>query len=125
MPPSMPKPPPVPSSLNAYGGDPEDDAPTRVYSGSEGSQPPPPMKTMPRNERPMQPTAPAINTARTASNKAVLFPKASGGVNKTYVAAGALAVLLAAALFFLMGSRTGALTVTVSVTPPTAIWKST
>ncbi|HVU01430.1 MAG TPA: carboxypeptidase regulatory-like domain-containing protein [Polyangiaceae bacterium] len=111
--PPLPKPPPVPSSLNAYGGDPEDDAPTRVYSGDAGSQPPPPMKTMPRNERPMQPTAPAIHAARTQPNKAALFPK-RGGLNQTYVAAGALAVLVAAALYFFVGARTGALTITVS-----------
>ncbi len=99
----MPRAAPVPSGLNAYGGDPEDDAPTRLYSPGSGSAPPPPVvpnRTMPRNDRPLPP-APAVPEFGRPSKKRLYIAGAIGGA---LLAAGAL----------LLGNRTGALTVTVS-----------
>ena len=107
---SLPRPPAVPSALNAlnaYSGDAEDDAPTRLYS--PGSAPPPPMKTMPRNERPML-AAPAPSPPV----QAALFPGSKGNRNTLYVAVGAVVVLVAAAAVYFLGARTGGLTITVS-----------
>jgi len=112
----LPAAPPVPSGLNSYGGDPEDDAPTRVYSGDSGpaSQPPPPMKTIPRNERPMPaPVRTPMAAPARAPSPSALFPSA-GGINRTYVGIAAAVVVVAAALFFLLGNRGGGLTITVS-----------
>ena len=96
-------PPPAASALNAYGGDAEDDAPTRLYS--HGSTPPPaPSRTLPRNERPLPP-APSVpefaGYGRAEPRK------------KLYIVGGVLGALVAAAAL-LLGNRTGALTVTVS-----------
>ncbi|HEX7670893.1 MAG TPA: carboxypeptidase regulatory-like domain-containing protein, partial [Polyangiaceae bacterium] len=106
---SVPRAPAVPSALNAYSGDTEDDAPTRLYASGSGSAPPPPTKTMPRNERPLLAAQPA------PAQKAALFPaSAPGNKNTLYMGVGAAVVLLAAAAFYFLGARTGGLTITVS-----------
>ena len=112
-PPSLPRPASVPSALNAYGGDPEDDAPTRLYS--HGSTPPPPQaappppaapptRTLPRNDRPAAPgpaAIPEFSAGPTASKQ------------RLYIVGAAVGAAIAAAALFL-GHRTGALTITVT-----------
>jgi serine/threonine-protein kinase len=91
----------VPSgALAAYGGDAEDDLPTRLYS-SGSAPPPPPQATVPRNERP----APYSGPTRPLS--------APREKPKTLLYAIVGVVIVAAAWFFI-GGRTGAITVTVS-----------
>jgi serine/threonine-protein kinase len=111
-PPSLPQPPAIPSgNLNAYGGDAEDDAPTRLYApGPGGSAPPPPItgpqRTLPRNDRPAPPgPAPAPVIAE--------FAARARSKKNLYVIGGVAGALVAAAVLFLT-HRTGALTITVT-----------
>jgi hypothetical protein len=105
----------VPSgNLNAYGGDPEDDAPTRLYAPS--SAPPPPMKTMPRNERPMQPTVPALGAATmgAAATPRNPFAKPKGESKlMLYIGAAGAALVVLLGVYFLGGSASS-LVITVS-----------
>jgi serine/threonine-protein kinase len=93
--------------LLAYSGDPEDDAPTRLYAPTSPSSPPPggTMTTRPRNDRPApqwsQPVPPANPFAKPARPY------------RLYLIGGAAGILIAAiALYF--GTRSGTLLVSVS-----------
>ncbi|HEX4334817.1 MAG TPA: PEGA domain-containing protein [Polyangiaceae bacterium] len=90
--------------LAAYSGDPEDDAPTRLYAPS--SQPPLGITaTRPRNDKPqLTNRAPALR----ASQGSRFWPP-----NKLYVVGGALGVLVASLILY-FSMRTGTLLVTVS-----------
>lgn len=104
----LPRPPAVPSgSLATYGGDAEDDLPTRLYS--PGSQPPPAPQpvvaqpTVPRNERPAPYSGPT---------QKISYPKPNRPRLPIY--AGGAALVVVAIIAFMMTGRSGSITVTVT-----------
>jgi serine/threonine-protein kinase len=98
--------PSAPAPLQSYSGDPDDDAPTRLYAPSSPSAPPPAgrMTTRPRNERPIPFPVQAPGIPQ-------FTPKPSR--RNLYLIGGAIGVIVAVlAIYF--GTRSGTLLVSVA-----------